>query len=156
MLAKPENKQKLTSLLTYHVVAGKLSAKKLGKEIAAVGGQVQLKTVNGVSLTGKASGDTIELVDAKVGTLKATIADVDERSYGNAVIGEKSQSICRTDGLSASIEWIAEADWVTVEKCESSTPPVRAFRRSISCPTVVITSQLATPAAVTAVGAIWR
>jgi uncharacterized surface protein with fasciclin (FAS1) repeats len=76
MLVKPENKQKLTSILTYHVVAGKLSAEKLSKEIAAGGGQVQLKTVNGEPLIAKASGDTIELVDAKGGTSKVTIADV--------------------------------------------------------------------------------
>jgi uncharacterized surface protein with fasciclin (FAS1) repeats len=46
MLVKPENKQKLTGILTYHVVGGKLTAKKLSKEIEAGGGQVKLKTVN--------------------------------------------------------------------------------------------------------------
>jgi uncharacterized surface protein with fasciclin (FAS1) repeats len=76
MLVKPENKQKLTSILTYHVIAGKLSAKKLSKEIAAGGGQVRLKTVNGETLIAKTSGDSIELVDAKGGTSKVTIADV--------------------------------------------------------------------------------
>ena len=76
MLVKPENKQKLTGILTYHVVVGKLTAKKLSKEIEAGGGQVKLKTVNGETLIAKAMGDTIELVDAKGGTSKVTIADV--------------------------------------------------------------------------------
>ncbi|HSZ78338.1 MAG TPA: fasciclin domain-containing protein [Chthoniobacterales bacterium] len=76
MLVKPENKQKLTGILTYHVVAGKLTAKKLSKEIEAGGGQVKLKTVNGETLIAKSFGDTIELVDAKGGTSKVTIADV--------------------------------------------------------------------------------
>jgi uncharacterized surface protein with fasciclin (FAS1) repeats len=76
MLVKPENKQKLTGILTYHVVAGKLTAKKLSQEIEAGGGQVKLKTVNGETLIAKALGDTIELVDAKGGTSKVTIADV--------------------------------------------------------------------------------
>jgi uncharacterized surface protein with fasciclin (FAS1) repeats len=76
MLIKPENKQKLTSILTYHVIAGRLSAKKLSKEIAAGGGEAQLKTVNGETLIAKASGNTIELTDAKGGTSRVTIADV--------------------------------------------------------------------------------
>jgi uncharacterized surface protein with fasciclin (FAS1) repeats len=58
MLVKPENKQKLTGILTYHVVGGKLTAKKLSKEIEAGGGQVKLKTVNGETLIAKAFGDS--------------------------------------------------------------------------------------------------
>ena len=53
-----------------------MTAKKLSKEIEAGGGQVKLKTVNGESLIAKASGETIELIDAKGGTSKVTIADV--------------------------------------------------------------------------------
>jgi len=75
-LVKPENKEKLTSILTYHVVPGRITAKKLSKEIEAGGGMAKLKTVNGETLTAKSSGDTIELVDAKGGTSKVTIADV--------------------------------------------------------------------------------
>jgi uncharacterized surface protein with fasciclin (FAS1) repeats len=75
-LVKPENKEKLTSILTYHVVPGKLTAKKLGLEIKAGGGMAKLKTVNGEILTATAVGDTIELTDAKGGTSKVAIADV--------------------------------------------------------------------------------
>jgi uncharacterized surface protein with fasciclin (FAS1) repeats len=75
-LVKPENKVKLTSILTYHVVSGSLTAKKLGKMIEAGGGMAKLKTVNGETLTAKMSGESVELVDAKGGTAKVTIADV--------------------------------------------------------------------------------
>src|SRR6516225_5863589 len=54
------------------------------------------------------------------------------------------------------IRWIEEAEWVRVERCEPSTPPLRALRRSNSCPTAVTTWQSPTPEAATAVGAIWR
>ncbi|MDQ6624751.1 MAG: fasciclin domain-containing protein [Verrucomicrobiota bacterium] len=75
-LLKPENKKKLTSILTYHVVAGTMTADKLMAEIKAGGGKATLKTVNGESLTAKMAGDSIELVDSKGGTAKVTIANV--------------------------------------------------------------------------------
>lgn len=75
-LVKPENKKQLTAILTYHVVAGKVTAEKLADEIKAGGGKAMLKTVNGEELTAKMAGDAIELTDAKGGTAKVTIADV--------------------------------------------------------------------------------
>ena len=36
MLVKPENKQKLTGILTYHVVAGKLTAKEAKEKMRRV------------------------------------------------------------------------------------------------------------------------
>lgn len=75
-LLKPENKEKLTGILTYHVVAGKYTAAKLAGEIKSGGGSAELKTVNGEKLTAKMSGDSIELTDAKGGTAKVTIGDV--------------------------------------------------------------------------------
>ena len=75
-LVKPENKEKLTSILTYHVVAGKVTAEKLAKMIKAGGGKAELKTVNGETLTAKMDGDSVELVDEKGGMSKVTIADV--------------------------------------------------------------------------------
>src|SRR5438067_1623956 len=38
-LLKPENKEKLTSVLTYHVVAGKMNAKDIMADIAKMGGK---------------------------------------------------------------------------------------------------------------------
>ena len=68
-LVKPENKAALTKILTYHVVAGKLSAADLtdGKK---------LKTVQGEELTVKNAGGKVTLTDAKGGSSNVTIADV--------------------------------------------------------------------------------
>lgn len=75
-LLKPENKKKLASILTYHVVAGNMTADKLAAAIKAGNGSASLKTVNGEKLTAKMAGDSIELTDAKGGTAKVTIANV--------------------------------------------------------------------------------
>ena len=75
-LVKPENKDKLTSILTYHVVPGKLSAADLDKMIKDGGGKATLKTVNGEDLTIMGKGKKFTLVDAKGGKAKVTIADV--------------------------------------------------------------------------------
>jgi uncharacterized surface protein with fasciclin (FAS1) repeats len=75
-LVKPENKEKLTGILTYHVIAGKVTAEKLAEKIKAGGGKAELKTVNGETLTARMDGDSVELVDEKGGTSKVTIADV--------------------------------------------------------------------------------
>lgn len=75
-LVKPENKKKLTGILTYHVVAGKMTAEKLAGEIKAGQGKATLKTVNGESLTAKMDGSSIVLTDAKGGTARVAISDV--------------------------------------------------------------------------------
>lgn len=82
-LLKPENKEKLTGILTYHVVAGDYTGKKLAKAIKDGDGSAKLKTVNGESLTAKMSGDSIHLTDEKGGTATVTIADV---TQSNGVI----------------------------------------------------------------------
>ena len=75
-LVKPENKQKLTSILTYHVVAGDFTGAKLAEAIKSGSGSASLKTVNGEDLTASMEGDSIQLKDSKGGTAKVTIADV--------------------------------------------------------------------------------
>lgn len=75
-LVKPENKKTLTGILTYHVVAGKMTAAKIVQEIKAGGGTATFKTVNGEKLTAKLAGSNVELTDAKGGTATVTIADV--------------------------------------------------------------------------------
>ena len=75
-LVKPENKAKLTSILTYHVVAGKVTAKQLMEMIKTGGGSATFKTVNGESLKAKMDGNSVVLTDAKGGMSKVTIADV--------------------------------------------------------------------------------
>jgi uncharacterized surface protein with fasciclin (FAS1) repeats len=76
-LLKPENKDQLTSILTYHVVAGRLTFHKLKKMIDEGGGQATLKTVNGEDLTVMLNGtDGITLKDAKGNTATVTIMNV--------------------------------------------------------------------------------
>ena len=75
-LVKPENKATLTKILTYHVVAGKVTAADLTKMIKDGGGKASLKTVAGGTLTAQEKGGKIELVDGKGGTSIVTIADV--------------------------------------------------------------------------------
>src|SRR5215210_7788465 len=76
-LVKPENKETLTKILTYHVVAGKYDSKKLIDAIKKGGGQATLKTVSGGTLTAKMNGaNGITLTDEKGGTSNVTIADV--------------------------------------------------------------------------------
>jgi uncharacterized surface protein with fasciclin (FAS1) repeats len=76
-LLKPENKATLTKILTYHVVAGKMTAADLMKAIKAGGGKATLKTVSGGTLTAMMKGPkTIELKDEKGGVSTVTIADV--------------------------------------------------------------------------------
>jgi uncharacterized surface protein with fasciclin (FAS1) repeats len=75
-LVKPENKDTLTKILTYHVVAGNVSAGELVKMIKAGGGKATLKTVNGENLTASLKGKSVVLTDEKGGNSMVTIADV--------------------------------------------------------------------------------
>ena len=75
-LVKPENKATLTKILTYHVVAGRMTAADLMKAIKAGGGKATLKTVSGGTLTAMMKGKAIELKDEKGGMSTVTIADV--------------------------------------------------------------------------------
>ena len=75
-LVKPENKAMLTGILTYHVVAGHMTAADIGAKIKEGGGKAMLKTVAGGDLTAMMDGDKITLTDAKGGVAHVTIADV--------------------------------------------------------------------------------
>ena len=75
-LLKPENKATLTSVLTYHVVPGKVTAADLVKKIEAGGGKAELKTLQGETLTASLMGDTVMLTDQKGGMSHVTQADV--------------------------------------------------------------------------------
>jgi uncharacterized surface protein with fasciclin (FAS1) repeats len=75
-LLKPENKDTLDKVLTYHVVPGKVGSKDLIKQIKAGGGKATLKTVQGEDLTAAVVDGKVVLTDAKGGTSTVTIADV--------------------------------------------------------------------------------
>ena len=76
-LLKPENKGMLTGILTYHVVAGKMSANDIAAKAKEMGGKVMLKTVAGgtITLMGDDAGGWV-IMDEKGGKAKITIANV--------------------------------------------------------------------------------
>lgn len=75
-LLKPENKSKLTGILTYHVVPGKQDAAAIAKAIETGNGKAAFKTVAGGTLTASMEGNSVILTDEKGGKSKVTIADV--------------------------------------------------------------------------------
>jgi len=76
MLVKPENKEMLTKILTYHVVAGRMDARAIMTAIKKGGGTAHLKTVSGGTLTAMMNGKNLVLRDEKGGTSMVTIGDV--------------------------------------------------------------------------------
>jgi uncharacterized surface protein with fasciclin (FAS1) repeats len=74
-LLKPENKPTLTNILTYHVVAGKVSAADVLAAIQAGGGKAALKTVSGGTITASLAGDKVIITDANGAASQVTIAD---------------------------------------------------------------------------------
>jgi uncharacterized surface protein with fasciclin (FAS1) repeats len=76
MLVKPENKAKLTGILTYHVVAGRLDSKALADLIKAGNGTAELTTVQGGKLWVMMKGKKIVLKDEMGGMATVTIKDV--------------------------------------------------------------------------------
>jgi uncharacterized surface protein with fasciclin (FAS1) repeats len=75
-LLKPKNKDTLIKVLTYHVVAGRMSAMDLKKAIKAGKGAAELKTVSGGKLWAMMQGNIIVLKDEKGGMSTVTQADV--------------------------------------------------------------------------------
>ena len=75
-LLKPENKDKLTSILTYHVVAGRLTTQDLRQKIKDGGGKAELKTVEGAPLTVAEKDGKLWLIDSKGDKAEITIANV--------------------------------------------------------------------------------
>ena len=75
-LLKPENKKMLTEVLTYHVVAGRLSAKDLMEKIKAGNGKAMLKTVEGADLTLQEKDGKLWIIDVKGDAATITIRNV--------------------------------------------------------------------------------
>lgn len=75
-LLQPANRDALQSVLTYHVVPGRLTAAELVRRIHAGRGSAQLTTVQGGRLTARMDGRAVVLVDAKGGTARVTQADL--------------------------------------------------------------------------------
>jgi len=77
-LLKPENLKTLQTILTYHVVTGKLNASDLMNLIKKGNGKATLKTVSGGTLTAWMKGKDIYLTDENGNSSKVTIADVNQ------------------------------------------------------------------------------
>lgn len=77
-LLKPENKATLTTILTYHVVAGKYNAVDLMKLIKAGKGKATLATVAGGKIMFEMIAGKLMVMDEKGGTAEVTIKDVNQ------------------------------------------------------------------------------
>ena len=75
-LVKPENKGTLTTILTYHVVPGRITAGQIQSMAARHKGVATLKTVQGGTLKFRKRGSGWTVTDAKGGSARITIANV--------------------------------------------------------------------------------
>ncbi len=75
-LLKPENKDMLVKILTYHVLPGKYTAAKLKKEVMKDGGTATIKTVQGDNLTFTMDGADLVVKDEKGSEAHITVANV--------------------------------------------------------------------------------
>ena len=76
MLLKPENKDKLASILTYHVVPGRLTEADIDGMIRDGGGKTMLKTVEGDTLTFQRGAGHLWVIDSKGDKAEVTIPNV--------------------------------------------------------------------------------
>lgn len=76
-LVQPENKDTLTTILTYHAVAGEVTSADLAALIRRHGGSATIDTLAGEQLTARLSGDTIVITDGAGRATAVTTADVD-------------------------------------------------------------------------------
>ncbi|RAK25177.1 putative surface protein with fasciclin (FAS1) repeats [Flavobacterium aquaticum] len=79
-LLKPENLKLLQTILTYHVVAGKMNAKDIDAAIKKGNGKATLKTVSGGTLTAWMKGKDLYITDENGNSAKVTIADVNQKN----------------------------------------------------------------------------
>lgn len=75
-LLKPENKETLTAVLLYHVVAANALSDAIKQMVANDGGAHPVKTVGGGEFTVRTEAGEIYLYDAAGGIAKVTIPDV--------------------------------------------------------------------------------
>ncbi len=77
-LLKPENLKLLQTILTYHVVSGKMNASDIAAAIKKGGGKATLKTVSGGTLSASMKGSTLYITDENGKSAQVTIADVNQ------------------------------------------------------------------------------
>ena len=76
MLLQADHKKMLTSILTYHVVAGRHDSAELMQKARMMNGKVELKTVQGQALWVILKDGALSLQDAKGQTAAISTADV--------------------------------------------------------------------------------
>lgn len=76
-LLKPESKETLTAILTYHVVAGNVKAADVVQAIQDNNGSFVITTVQGGTITASLDGENVILTDAKGGTSTIVMTDVE-------------------------------------------------------------------------------
>jgi uncharacterized surface protein with fasciclin (FAS1) repeats len=77
-LLKPENKEALQGVLTYHVIAGKFNAGDVIALIKKNDGKATVKTVAGSDITLSLKNGKVIITDANGGMSTVTIADVNQ------------------------------------------------------------------------------
>ena len=77
-LLMPENMKMLQTILTYHVVAGKMNSTDVAKAIKMGKGKATMKTVSGGTLTAWMKGKNLYITDENGNSAKVTIADVNQ------------------------------------------------------------------------------
>jgi uncharacterized surface protein with fasciclin (FAS1) repeats len=77
-LIKPENKEILGGILSYHAVAGKLVAADILAKIKAGNGTAVLTTLSGGILKATLKGSSVVLMDEKGGMSTVTMADMNQ------------------------------------------------------------------------------
>ena len=75
-LLKPQMKEKLVAVLTYHVLPGRLTVKDLWEASNKGGGKAKFKTVEGEELTVEFKAQTLTIRDSKGHASKVTIQNV--------------------------------------------------------------------------------
>jgi uncharacterized surface protein with fasciclin (FAS1) repeats len=77
-LLKPENLKTLQTILTYHVVAGRMNAADIANAVKEGNGKAMLKTVSGGTLIAWKQGKDLYITDENGTKAKVTIADVNQ------------------------------------------------------------------------------
>ncbi len=77
-LLKPENKEMLQGILTYHVIAGDFKAADVVAAIKKSNGTATFTTVNGAELKAMMDGSNVKIKDAAGNVATVTIANVNQ------------------------------------------------------------------------------
>ncbi len=75
-LFKPENRRRLTSFVTYHILAGQLTVAEMRQRAQANEGHLTLRTVEGDTINIDDRGDRLQIVDGRGSTAALIVSDL--------------------------------------------------------------------------------